>query len=76
MEWTDDAAVPLCRGEVGDVEGVLGPDVAADVAVAEVDAGALLLALRVDERRRVAAMERIVELVVPVRRERHREGRL
>ena len=63
-------------GEIREVQAVLRANLASDVAVAEMDARALLLPLRVDEGFRMPVVERIVEAVVPVLRERHREGRL
>ena len=54
MQRPDVGAVALGEREVVAVERVLGVDVAADVAIAEVDAGALLDALGVDEALAVA----------------------
>ena len=51
-------ATVLLRGcEIGEVQPVLRANLAPDVAVAEMDASALLLSLRVDERSRVPAVE-------------------
>ena len=76
--WSGRTSQPCCLGErqIGEIQPVLRPNFAPDVAVAQVDARALLLSLRVDERRGMPVIERIVEAVVPVRRERHRERRL
>ena len=56
----------LRRRQVIEIEGVLGMDRAADVAIAAMDAGALFAALRVDPARRPALGVRVVALVGPV----------
>ena len=59
-------AVLLGSWNVIDVEAVLGPHVASDVAVAQMDARPLFLPVRVDELAGVFGIERVLELVVPV----------
>ena len=63
-------AVPFRERNVVEIEGVLRADVAADVAVAKMNARPLLLTLRVGVGLRVLRRERILQPVVPVRRKR------
>ncbi len=74
VQWTHLGAVLLGSRNVIEVERVLGAHIAADVAVAEMDAGALLLAVGVDERLRMLRIERVVELVVPILGKADRQG--
>ena len=60
------APLPLGERQVVAVERVLGVDLAADVAVADVHAGALLDAVRIDEALAVARVEGGGQRVVPL----------
>ena len=57
VERPDHAAVLFREGQIREVESVLRANLASDVAVAEMDARALLLPLRVDERLRMPGVE-------------------
>ena len=63
----------LCAGNVVQIERVLRLDVAADVAVAEMNAGPLLLPVVVLERCGVLDVERVGQIVVPFGMEGHRQ---
>src|SRR3546814_12065951 len=71
-DWSSD----VCSSDLVEIEGVLCGDLAADVAVAAVHAGALRLALRIRPRLRVAVGVGIVEAVVPLGIEGHRQRQL
>ena len=66
VQRTHLGAALLGSRNVVDVQAVLRPHVTADVAVPEVDARPLALAVRVRELPRVLRIERVLELVVPV----------
>ena len=74
MERSDDAALLFREGEIREVQSVLRANLASDVAVAEMNARALLLTLSIDEGFRMPGVEGVREAVVPIFRERHGEG--
>jgi len=62
--------------DVVHVQAVLRPHVAADVAVPQMDACPLALAVRIRELPRMCRIERVLELVVPILGEAHSQGSL